>query len=152
VVENVVRDQDDEVIVASVRARKGPRGRCGICQRKCPGYDQGEGRRRWRALDCRRPRQRQPGVGQAGTDWTATVVADWCKNATRCMDPFHVVQWCTNALYEVSRDVWNTARKDGMTALAGDLKEARSALWKSSSGRSSSSGATPAPTPQPEPQ
>ena len=51
VVENVVLDQDNEVIVASVRARKGPRGRCGICQRKCPGYDQGEGRRRWRGLD-----------------------------------------------------------------------------------------------------
>jgi len=51
VVENVVLDEDAEVVVASVRARKGARGRCGNCRRKCPGYDQGEGRRRWRALD-----------------------------------------------------------------------------------------------------
>ena len=49
VVENVVLDEDAEVVVASVRARKGPEGGAGFCQRKCPGYDRGEGRRRWRA-------------------------------------------------------------------------------------------------------
>jgi transposase len=39
-------------IVASVRPRKGAsRRRCGRCGRHCPGYDQGSGRRRWRALD-----------------------------------------------------------------------------------------------------
>nr|MDQ6949737.1 transposase [Actinomycetota bacterium] len=51
VVEEVVFDDDDEVIVASVRPRKGARRRCGICERRCSGYDQGEGRRRWRTLD-----------------------------------------------------------------------------------------------------
>jgi transposase len=51
VVENVVFDEDDEVIVASVRPRKGARSRCGICECRCPGYDQGDGRRRWRTLD-----------------------------------------------------------------------------------------------------
>jgi transposase len=265
VVENVVLDEDDEVIVASVRARKGARGRCGNCRRKCPGYDQGEGRRRWRALDlgtvptwleADAPRVRCPehgvvvtsvpwarhGAGhtlafddtvawlathcaksaveglmrvawrtvgsivtrvvadaRAGRDpldklarigideisykkghkylvvvvdhdtgklvwakpgrdkktlgaffdalgeercrqirlvsadgagWIATVVADRCKNATRCMDPFHVVQWCTDALDEVRREVWNAARNGGMKTLAGDLKGARFALWK----------------------
>ena len=34
----------------SGRAR-GPSGGCGKCGNRCPGYDQGEGRRRWRALD-----------------------------------------------------------------------------------------------------
>lgn len=34
-----------------MRPRKRFRGRCGVCGRRCPGYDQGEGRRRWRALD-----------------------------------------------------------------------------------------------------
>ena len=265
VVENVVLDEDAEVVVASVRARKGARGRCGICQRKCPGYDRGEGRRRWRALDlgtvptwleADAPRVRCPehgvvvasvpwarhGAGhtrgfddmaawlathcaksaveelmrvawrtvgsivtrvaadaRAATDpldklvrigideisykkghkylvvvvdhdtgklvwakpgrdkktlgaffdalgeercrqirlvsadgagWIATVVADRCKNATRCMDPFHVVQWCTDALDEVRREVWNAARNGGMKTLAGDLKGARFALWK----------------------
>ena len=51
VVEGVVFDEDDEVIVASVRPRKGAKSRCGICERRCPGYDQGDGRRRWRSLD-----------------------------------------------------------------------------------------------------
>jgi transposase len=265
VVENVVLDEDAEVVVASVRARKGARGRCGICQRKCPGYDRGEGRRRWRTLDlgtvptwleADAPRVNCPehgvvvasvpwarhGAGhtrgfddmaawlathcaksaveelmrvawrtvgsivtrvaadaRAATDpldklvrigideisykkghkylvvvvdhdtgklvwakpgrdkktlgaffdalgeercrqirlvsadgagWIATVVADRCKNATRCMDPFHVVQWCTDALDEVRREVWNAARNGGMKTLAGDLKGARFALWK----------------------
>jgi transposase len=265
VVENVVLDEDAEVVVASVRARKEARGRCGICQRKCPGYDRGEGRRRWRALDlgtvptwleADAPRVNCPehgvvvasvpwarhGAGhtrgfddmaawlathcaksaveelmrvawrtvgsivtrvaadaRAATDpldklvrigideisykkghkylvvvvdhdtgklvwakpgrdkktlgaffdalgeercrqirlvsadgagWIATVVADRCKNATRCMDPFHVVQWCTDALDEVRREVWNAARNGGMKTLAGDLKGARFALWK----------------------
>jgi transposase len=51
VVEEVVFDEDDEKIVVSVRPRKGAKRRCGICGRRCPGYDQGEGRRRWRGLD-----------------------------------------------------------------------------------------------------
>ncbi len=51
VVESVVFDDDAGVIVASVRPGKGARGRCGICQRRCPGRDRGEGRRRWRTLD-----------------------------------------------------------------------------------------------------
>jgi transposase len=38
-------------ITVHVRPRKRLAGRCGICGRKRPGYDQGEGRRRWRALD-----------------------------------------------------------------------------------------------------
>ncbi len=46
------------------------------------------------------------------------------------MDPFHTVQWATNALDEVRREVWNAARKDGMKGHASDLKGARFALWK----------------------
>ena len=38
-------------LVVSVGPRAGERDRCPHCQRRCPGYDQGEGRRRWRALD-----------------------------------------------------------------------------------------------------
>jgi len=70
------------------------------------------------------------GSSRRRAGWIATVVADRCKNATRCMDPFHVVQWCTDALDEIRRDVWNAARKGGMKTLAGDLKGARFALWK----------------------
>jgi transposase len=266
VVDQVVFDEDEEAIVASVRPRKGATRRCGICQRRCPGYDQGEGRRRWRALDlgtiqtyleADAPRvscaehgvvvasvpwarhdaghtrpfddmvawlathcsksavtevmrvawrtvgsiatrvvadaravtdplegltrigideisykkghkylvvivdhdsgnlvwakagrdkktleaffetlgeercKRIALVSADGAEWIAGVVAARCKNATQCMDPFHAVKWCTDALDEVRRDVWNAARKGGMKTLADGLKGARYALWKS---------------------
>lgn len=51
VVEDVCFDEDDECIVVSVRPRKATKRRCGRCARRCAGYDQGDGRRRWRALD-----------------------------------------------------------------------------------------------------
>jgi transposase len=50
-VESVEFDEDEAVIVASVRPGRGQRGRCGVCRRRSPGYDRGAGRRRWRALD-----------------------------------------------------------------------------------------------------
>jgi transposase len=49
VVEDV--ELDGDVVVVHVRARARERDRCGRCGRRSPGYDQGEGRRRWRALD-----------------------------------------------------------------------------------------------------
>lgn len=266
VIDSVDFDEDDEVIVASVRPRKDAgKGRCGRCGRKSPGYDRGDGRRRWRTLDlgtipayieAEAPRVECPehgptvvqvpwarhGAGHTrafddqvswlathcsksavtqlmriawrtvgsivtrvvtdaraerdpfenlarigideigykkghkylivvvdhdtgalvwakagrdkktlrgffdalgdercakirlvsadGAEWIGKVVAERCKNAVRCMDPFHVVQWCTDALDEVRRDVWNAARKGGMKGLAGDFKGARYALWK----------------------
>jgi len=49
VVEDVLLDGDAVVVCVRPRARE--RGRCPICRRRCPGYDWGDGRRRWRALD-----------------------------------------------------------------------------------------------------
>jgi transposase len=51
VIEEVEFDEDEQLVVAHVRPRKRARGRCGRCGRASPGYDRGEGRRRWRALD-----------------------------------------------------------------------------------------------------
>lgn len=51
VVEEVEFDEDAELVVALVRSTRGSRGRCGRCGRKAAGYDRGQGRRRWRALD-----------------------------------------------------------------------------------------------------
>lgn len=50
VVEGVKIGAEGEVVVA---ARPGwrERDRCGVCRRRSPGFDLGEGRRRWRALD-----------------------------------------------------------------------------------------------------
>jgi transposase len=43
--------ENDERLVVSVRPAAGERDRCPHCRRRCPGYDLGEGRRRWRTLD-----------------------------------------------------------------------------------------------------
>jgi transposase len=50
VVEDVRIGSEDEIVVA-VRPVWRQRDRCGVCRRRSPGFDQGEGRRRWRALD-----------------------------------------------------------------------------------------------------
>ena len=51
VVERLEFDEDEQLLVAHVRPTRSRRGRCGRCDRRCRGYDRGEGRRRWRALD-----------------------------------------------------------------------------------------------------
>ena len=50
VFEDVVVDEDGSLVVW-VRPRAREASRCGVCGRRSPGYDRGEGRRRWRALD-----------------------------------------------------------------------------------------------------
>jgi transposase len=71
VVEGVEMDDEGSIIVAA-RPRRRERNRCGICGRRSPGYDQGEGRRRWRALD----------VGLATADIEAGTAGD--LPGTRC--------------------------------------------------------------------
>ena len=51
VVEEIDFDEESDVLVASVRPTGSMRNRCGVCQRRSPRYDNGAGRRRWRALD-----------------------------------------------------------------------------------------------------
>jgi len=266
VVEKVSFDEEEGVIVAAVRPRKGATRRCGICSRRCAWEDRGEGRRRWRTLDlgsiaayleADAPRVRcvehgivvvalpwarhrarhtlmfedqvawlakhasrsaveelmriawrtvgaivtrvvadahsrkdpldglrrigideisykkgqkylivivdhdsgrliwaAPGrdkktlnkffdalgksrsamlkeVSADGAEWIAEVVASRCLNAKMNMDAFHTVQWATDALDEVRREVWNQARREGGDqALADRLKGCRYALWK----------------------
>lgn len=50
---DVEEDEDREIacLVVMVRLRKEEAGRCGVCRRRSPQYDRGEGARRWRALD-----------------------------------------------------------------------------------------------------
>ena len=272
VIDRVEYDEDGQLVVAHVRPSRTRRGRCGRCLRRCRGYDRGEGRRRWRALDlgvvqavleADAPRVRCPehgvvvaavpwarhGAGHTrafddtvawlavqcsktavtelmrvagrtvgavvtrvsadvdaavdrlaglrrigideisykrghryltvvvdhdrrrlvwaapgrdkatlerffdalgpdgcaeithvsadAADWIASVVADRCRSAVRCADPFHIVAWATDALDEVRRQAWNTARGALTQRRAGRasgtakaLKHARYALWK----------------------
>jgi transposase len=46
-----------------------------------------------------------------GARWIAESVAEWCPNAERSIDTFHVIQWATEALDEVRRGVWREAQK-----------------------------------------
>lgn len=69
-------------------------------------------------------------VSADGAEWISAVVGERAPNAALCLDPFHVVKWAGDALDEVRRQVWNDARRAGMKALAGQLKDSRYALWK----------------------
>ena len=51
VIEAVEFDEAAGALVAAVRPTSRQRSRCGICRRRCPGFDNGAGRRRWRGLD-----------------------------------------------------------------------------------------------------
>jgi transposase len=51
VVESVAAERGGGLMVARVRPVWRLASRCGVCLRRCPGYDRGQGRRRWRALD-----------------------------------------------------------------------------------------------------
>ena len=51
VVENLDFSADDNEIVISARPYKRDQCRCGICGRKAPRYDWGNGLRKWRAMD-----------------------------------------------------------------------------------------------------
>ena len=50
-VDKIVFDEDKQLLVAHVKPHEGQRRRCPVCLRRCPLYDRGDGRRRWRALD-----------------------------------------------------------------------------------------------------
>ena len=69
-------------------------------------------------------------VSADAAEWIGDLVRWRCKNATLCIDPFHVVKWATDALDEVRRAVWNEARESGQKGLARELKGTRYALWK----------------------
>ena len=49
-------------------------------------------------------------VSGDGARWIRDTVNKHCPNAAFCIDPFHVVSWCTEALDEVRREEWNKAK------------------------------------------
>jgi len=69
-------------------------------------------------------------VSSDGAEWILLPVEQHCPNATICLDPFHVVQWATNALDKVRREIWNEVRRSGQKVAAGELKGSRWALLR----------------------
>lgn len=110
-------DEQAQAVVVSARCRKTDAGRCGVCKRRCPGYNQGEGPRRWRALDlgthrafieADAPRVRCPdhGVVVSSVPW-----ARHGAGHTLAFDD--LVAWCAthlsrSAAGELTRISWRT--------------------------------------------
>jgi transposase len=69
-------------------------------------------------------------VSADAAEWISHTVKDRCRNASLCIDPFHVVAWANKALDDVRRSVWNQARKGGLATDAKTLQRCRYALWR----------------------
>jgi transposase len=116
-IEKIEYDEDEQLLVAHVRPYATRRRRCGQCDKRCKGYDQGEGRRRWRALDlgviqavleADAPRVKCPvhGVVVAAVPW-----ARHAAGHTRAFDDqvaWLAVQCSKTAVTELMRIAWRT--------------------------------------------
>lgn len=112
-----VRLDPDGLLVIHVRPMARQRRRCGRCLRRCPGYDDGSGRRRWRTLDqgstmtfleADAPRVRCPihGVVVAHVPW-----AGHGAGHTHSFDQqvaWLVVRTSKSAVVELMRIAWRT--------------------------------------------
>jgi transposase len=47
-----------------------------------------------------------------GATWITDCVSDFCPDATRLLDAFHIVSWATEALDNVRKRIWNEVRKE----------------------------------------
>jgi len=108
---------DEGEVVALARPRWHERDRCGVCRRRCPGFDLGEGPRRWRALDlgttlayveadAPRVRCREHGV--------VVCAVPWARHGSRFTSSFEdqtawlAVQCSRKAVAELLRIAWRT--------------------------------------------
>ena len=55
-------------------------------------------------------------VSADGARWIAACIGKYCPNAERCVDPFHVVSWATEALDEERRKVWSELNREAKNA------------------------------------
>jgi len=116
VVESVEID-DKEQVVAAVRPHHRERDRCGVCGRRSPGFDLGEGRRRWRAIDlgttiayleADAPRVRCPEHG------VVVCAVPWARHGSRFTRAFEQqVAWLAvntsgSAVAELMRIAWRS--------------------------------------------
>ncbi len=69
-------------------------------------------------------------VSADGAEWIHTPVRERAPQAVLCLDPFHVVQWATDAVDSVRRGLWNTLRGQGHAEAASDIRGTRWAVLK----------------------
>jgi transposase len=117
VVEAVEFDDAEQAVIVSARPVARARDRCGRCHRRSPRYDNGAGRRRWRALDlgttkvfieaaAPRVRCREHGVTVAAVPW-----ARHDAGHTRDFDDLAAwlaVRTSKSAVKELLRVAWRT--------------------------------------------
>ena len=67
-----------------------------------------------------------------GARWIADCIAEYCPNAERCVDPFHVVGWATDSLDEVRKAAVRIAKKEAAEGVkAGRSKKKITPLFRS---------------------
>ena len=67
-----------------------------------------------------------------GARWIADCIKDFCPNAERCIDPFHVVAWANDALDEVRKAAVRQAKKKVTEGLSAECsKKKRTPKFKS---------------------
>jgi transposase len=129
VVEAVELDEGLGAVVARVRVRRGRR--CGVCGRRCSLYDQGEGRRRWRALDLGTTmafvEAEAPRVN-CGKHGVVVARVPWARHGSRFTKDFEdqcawmAVHVSKTTLAELARVAWRTVGR-----IIESVVEARSA-------------------------
>jgi transposase len=78
---------NEEVLILTVRPKAGELGRCSRCRVRCPGYDAGDGVRRWRTLDVGTMKAYlQARVPRVRCDEHGVVVAHapWARPGAKC--------------------------------------------------------------------
>ena len=142
-------------VVVAVHLRRGDQGRCGRCRRRCPGYDRGEGRRRWRHrrhldlgtvqsfIEAEAPRVRCPehGVVVAWVPW-----ARHGAGHTRAFDDtvaWLAVRTAKSAVMELIRVAWRTVGRSspGSVPTPRPASTASTGCYGSGSTRSATSAA-----------
>jgi transposase len=116
VVEGVSLGDRGELVVAA-RPRWHELDRCGVCRRRSPGFDLGEGRRRWRALDlglvCAFVEADAPRV-RCGEHGVVVCAVPWARHGSRFTRSFEdqaawlAVQCSKRAVAELLRVAWRT--------------------------------------------
>lgn len=51
-------------------------------------------------------------VSGDGARWITECVQQYCPQAKRCTDPFHIVEWANEALDEIRKESWRDANNE----------------------------------------
>ncbi len=90
-------DESSGVLVIGVRPHRSECGRCSVCLKRCPGYDAGSGKRRWRALDVGLTETYLEAAAprvQCPTDGVVVAAVPWARPGSRFTRAFEdTVAW-----------------------------------------------------------